>query len=131
MGDGFMPKRAIIFHENIDFVRDMTKYLARSGWSCVCLAAVDRWGDIGKQNSILIIDVNLKKRHHYIADRVLRSKKYKIETLVVNAAGYEKNDWQKIKVYADMMKIRHKLLSQSDWYRDVEVNVESGANLGA
>lgn len=129
MVGGMISKRAVIFHENIDFVRDITKYLSRSGWSCVCLAAIDRMDDIRKHHSILIMDVNAKKRHHYIVNRVLRSNKCRIETLVVNAAGYEKSDWQKIKVYADIMTIRHKLLSQSDWCQ--QLDAESGGQLEA
>lgn len=107
-------KNAIISHKNVDFARDLMKYLAKISWRCIFVMEDQLLNIIDGNHVFIIMDVDADQRHYKIARRFTNSNRYSCELFVVNAASYAKNDWQKIKTYADMLEVRAKLALRAD-----------------
>jgi hypothetical protein len=107
-------KNALICHENVDFTRDLIKSLGRLGWCCASVVDADRRRNMYQAHFFIIMDVNVKKRHFEIAQRCVNSDLFSCELFIVNAMNYEKSDWQKIKIYTNMMEVRSRLVFSSE-----------------
>jgi hypothetical protein len=101
----------LILHENLDFVRDVSKQLRSRGFACrsLCQLDFDKLSDVLGQAVMLVIDVDVIERHLRLMRRILQSRAIEERIFFVNAKRYEKGDWAKINTYCEMIALQDRL----------------------
>lgn len=112
----FSPELLVlILHDNLDFIRDLSKQLLLRRVPCrsLCQSDVDKLSDGIGQATMLVIDIDVTERHLRLLYRLLRSRAIEGSILFVNAKRYEKGNWAKINTCCEMIHLKDRLSNAS------------------
>lgn len=105
----------LIFHNNIDFIRDLQKSLRSKGF-CNCIIS-DLFSDdfikLNIRQIFLVVDVGVNQRHLRLIHRIFKARYIKEIIFFVNVKHYDKGEWQKVHTYADTISLQNRLLAIS------------------